>query len=252
MSNHFYTYAAFRPNGVICYIGKGSGGRLFSHLKKSHNLYLARIIKKAGGAIPIVKIRAGLTEAEAFETEKALIRAIGRITNGGPLVNMTDGGEGVVGHTRTPEQRARMSVARKGIAPSAEARVKISAKLKGRPKSPEHCAAVSAAKKGVSHGPLSAAHCESLRVAHTGLKRSEEAKAAMRAAQQNMDNSTRARKGARISAALTGKRLSPEHRKKIGDVQRGLVRSDAVKANVRAGILRYRAAQRAARDLYAS
>ena len=45
--------------------------------------------------IPKLRVRENLTEDEAFETEIALILAIGRADRGsGPLTNMTDGGEG--------------------------------------------------------------------------------------------------------------------------------------------------------------
>ena len=96
----FYVYIAFRLDGSPCYVGKGKGKRYLSHLRRSHNPWLRRIVAKAGGAIPIVVIRSGLSEPEAFEIEVALIRAIGR-KGSGPLVNMTDGGEGVAGRDRS-------------------------------------------------------------------------------------------------------------------------------------------------------
>lgn len=100
----FYIYIIFRPNGVPCYIGKGKGARWRMYeMGYYHNLHLERIACNAGGDLPIVKIRSGLSEVEAFETEIALIRAIGREANGGPLVNLTDGGEGVT----NPSLRAR-------------------------------------------------------------------------------------------------------------------------------------------------
>ena len=182
--NQNYVYIVFRPNGIPCYVGKGKGERWKRHLNKSHNPYLQRIAKKAGGNLPIVIIRSNLTHAEAFEIEIAFIKAIGRIKNGGPLVNMTDGGDGVVGLTQTPEHLAKLSAVRKGKSPSLQARELIRVKLKNRPKSPEHCAAVSAAKKGVSQGPLSLSHRHAIGAAHLGQKRSPEAKLAMRIAWQ--------------------------------------------------------------------
>jgi hypothetical protein len=56
------------------------------------------------GEVPYVKVREHITEAEAFETEIALIKAIGRFPFG-PLVNMTDGGEGSSGHVRSLRTR---------------------------------------------------------------------------------------------------------------------------------------------------
>lgn len=128
-----YVYILFRPNGIPCYVGKGIADRWLVHEKKARNPHLAAIIAKAGGSIPRVKIREGLTDAEACETEIAFIAAIGRKVNGGPLVNMTDGGDGVRGSTHTK---------------SAEARAKISAAHKGRKFSPERIAEMSARQLG--------------------------------------------------------------------------------------------------------
>lgn len=98
----FYVYALFRPTGIVCYIGKGSGNRINRHerfaRRDSHrNPHLLNIIKQAGGTVPKIVIKDGLTEAEAFGLEIIFIRAIGREIVGGPLVNMTDGGEGPSG-----------------------------------------------------------------------------------------------------------------------------------------------------------
>ena len=113
MERGYYVYIAFRPwNGRPCYVGKGNGRRWRVHLWRSHNIRLRRIITKAGGDIPIVAIRTNLTEAEAYEIEKAFIAAIGR-GDRGPLVNMTDGGEGTSGHKQTDktiERRVRARI----------------------------------------------------------------------------------------------------------------------------------------------
>lgn len=162
----FYVYAIFRPGGDVCYIGKGHGGRWQQHVKRSCNRRLSRIYAKAGGDLPVIKVREGLTEKEAFETEGQLIAAIGRADLGsGPLVNLTDGGEGTVGWIAPEDVRAKMSMARRGkkltgqnllnvraclIARNAneEHRARISAGLIGRKKSPEHVAKISAAQRG--------------------------------------------------------------------------------------------------------
>ncbi len=90
-SRVFYVYVLFRPNGTPCYVGKGKDDR-WLRMRRRHNKHLSGIIKAAGGEIPSVKVRDGLSEHEAFDIEIALIAAIGREANGGPLVNLTDGG----------------------------------------------------------------------------------------------------------------------------------------------------------------
>lgn len=134
--NRFYVYVMFRPwNGEPCYIGKGQGKRA-QVLYRGHNPHLARIIAKAGAPIPTVILQGGLAEDEAFMVERAFIAALGRGKNG-PLVNLTDGGEGRSGtkHSAatiklmseirrdfmaslTPEERS--AIARKGAASLTE------------------------------------------------------------------------------------------------------------------------------------
>src|ERR1700731_458275 len=163
----FYVYVIFRPDGSPCYVGKGCGVRWKAHRRRSHTWRLEKIIKKAGGELPIVLVRTGLSHEQALEDEIAFIKAIGR-SPAGPLVNMTDGGDGCVGFSRKrpPEEAARIGrlsgVARLGkkYGPmSPERRAAISAaKLgksinypkgvgKGVPKSAEHRLAISAANK---------------------------------------------------------------------------------------------------------
>ena len=111
MRADFYVYILFRPNGHPCYVGKGKGYRWRAHYrgKTRHNPHLRSIIINAGDEIPCVIIRSSLTEEEAFEIERAFIAAIGRREDGGPLVNLTDGGEGRSGSVATAEAREKMS-----------------------------------------------------------------------------------------------------------------------------------------------
>ncbi len=73
--NRFYVYIYFKLNGTPCYVGKGMGNRFKVHLTRTHNPRLASEITKAGGLLPVVIVRAGLTDEEAQETERAFIRA---------------------------------------------------------------------------------------------------------------------------------------------------------------------------------
>jgi hypothetical protein len=131
----FYVYILFRLNGIPCYVGKGKGDRWVRHegCSRHSNIRLRSIIaqaKASGKDLPKCKVAENLTESEAFELERLLIGLMGRGRNG-PLVNLTDGGEGPAGMKQTPESNVLRSAA-----------------LKGKPKSPEHAAAVGAAHKG--------------------------------------------------------------------------------------------------------
>jgi len=136
MTKKFYIYCFFRPwDGTPCYIGKGKGNRWMDHAKqldRHPNKYLARIITKANANLPVVFIHQGLDERTAYEYEKALILAIGRKCDGGPLVNITSGGEGFSGLSHSIETRRKMSAAQTGKSPTEAHRKAISIAKKGK------------------------------------------------------------------------------------------------------------------------
>lgn len=99
------------------YIGKGKGDRYISHFKGHRLKSKTYISNKINHLISIdkkptvVKLYENLTEEEAFELERHLISTIGRHNDKkGPLVNITDGGEGVSGLKHTEESRSKMSL----------------------------------------------------------------------------------------------------------------------------------------------
>lgn len=129
--NKFYVYIYFDPrkNGNFTYdslsfphepfyVGKGKGKRLYVHLSQDkynlHKLNKIKGIKRDLGIDPIIEIyENNLTEEEAFTKEILLIKTIGRRDlNLGPLLNATNGGDGVSN-------------------PSVECREKISIRMKG-------------------------------------------------------------------------------------------------------------------------
>ena len=94
----FYTYAHYKPNNSIFYIGKGRGRRAWG--KDNRNNHWLNIVAKYGD--PKVQILAEWqTEEEALEHEKLLVMCFRDM--GCAIVNMTDGGEGVSGYKHTPE-----------------------------------------------------------------------------------------------------------------------------------------------------
>lgn len=120
MQRDFYVYALFRPDtGQPFYIGKGKGDRCYDHTRKpgrQSNRHKAAIIRNAHAAgleVPVVKIAVGLTCDEALAAEVAFIAAVGRRPQG-PLVNLTDGGDGFRGLDRTAEHRAKIGAAHRG------------------------------------------------------------------------------------------------------------------------------------------
>lgn len=207
----YYIYVMFRPwNGLPFYIGKGKGPRWNG--AAGRNPHFKNIVARAerlGLEIPKVKIRSHLTEDEAFRIEVAFIAAIGR-GGYGPLVNLTNGGDGASGAKRSEATRKKMGIARIGKAPtfkgrkhSIETRIKISKarsnmpleeriaignRYRGKKLSPEHRKALSKAKKGK---PLSASHIKAIADGNRGGKRTEETRARMSIAQLGNFGQTR-------------------------------------------------------------
>ena len=118
----FYVYVLFDAAGIPRYIGKGKGNRWSDHgvrpdRNRMKNAFIRKTIAKLG-EVPKVKLRQGLTEADAFAMEIAFIAAIGRRDRrAGPLTNMSDGGTGgdfgdLVSKAKrawTPEQHKKAS-----------------------------------------------------------------------------------------------------------------------------------------------
>jgi len=99
-----FKYDKFEFNYEPLYAGKGTNSRDSDHLilayRDSTNCYfynkLRKIIKTFGKPPIIVRIKNDLEELESFKLEKYVIKTIGRLDlKKGPLVNKTDGGDGV-------------------------------------------------------------------------------------------------------------------------------------------------------------
>ena len=112
----FYVYVLFDWLGTPRYVGKGKDGRIFIHERKTDpvNWMKNEFIEQTWimlGEIPKVIIQQDILERDAFALETILIKIIGRLDqNRGPLVNMTDGGDGNSGHTLTNHARLRISL----------------------------------------------------------------------------------------------------------------------------------------------
>lgn len=215
----YYVYVLFRENGTPFYVGKGKGSRWHHHwtlARAGHRGYRLNIIRdmlSRGIEIPKVKLHEGLTEVTAHTYEIALIAAIGRRPNG-PLVNMTDGGDGASGAKRSPQTLAKMSAAMRGKSPTPEHRAKIAATLRSKTP-PEVRARIDRprAKKG---SPEAA---EKTAAANRGRKNSPEVIEKMRSIMRNRVDTPENTE--RRAAAQRGKKASAETRAKMGAVQRG-------------------------------
>jgi hypothetical protein len=101
---HFYVYAYLRIDGTPYY--KGNGDRAYA----KHRIPVPKDRSR------IVFLETNLTDIGALAIERRLIAWYGRKDLGtGILRNLTDGGEGSSGATRSQETRDKISAAKKGI-----------------------------------------------------------------------------------------------------------------------------------------
>lgn len=237
--NDYYVYRWLRPDtGAVFYVGKGRGDRDLQ--RKKHNKIVTRIVAKLerlGLQHTVERIRGGLTEAEAFDLERAEIAKFGRVNNGtGTLANMTDGGEGASGVIRSAETRAKLSASLKGNTNmlgrthAPETRAKIGATklgnkyFEGKSHSAEARAKIADAARGNKNmlgKERSAETRKKLSVANTGKTHSEETRKKLSIANIGRKNSPEAR--AKISLANKGKSKPPfsqEHRDNLGRAKR--------------------------------
>lgn len=103
----FYVYTHHKATtGEIFYVGKGQGRRAWDAAKNKRTAWWHSVARKHGVRVEIAQD--GLQEWAAFELEQELIALHGRQDqNNGPLVNLSDGGEGASGATVTPELAIR-------------------------------------------------------------------------------------------------------------------------------------------------
>jgi Mor family transcriptional regulator len=139
-------------NGLPFYIGIGKTIRR-AKSKKSRNKYWHNIVNKYGYNIEI--LHTNVSWEKSCELEKKYIKQYGRFDLClGPLVNMTDGGEGTINisdETKDKISKSKKGI-NKGIPLSIEHRKKISlsnkGKKKGIPLSDEHKSKISFSNKG--------------------------------------------------------------------------------------------------------
>lgn len=275
----YYVYVLFRDTGHPFYIGLGRGNRWEQHERHKGcggNRHKAAVIKSVLSIrteVPKIKIAEGLLLSQALEIERAFIAAIGRAIHGGPLTNLTDGGEGSGGHVLSPEARQRQSErmigkphpAILGIPRSQGIRDAISKSLSGRklgPYSAERIAKAADGQRGKKRGPASQEHKVKLAIAikahwstpegrkmrscqNIGRKHSPETLEKMRlSALARVDDELKER-FKRVIQGNVGRKASEETRAKMRASQKGRTHSEETLSKMRAAHKR-RAARQAA------
>lgn len=178
----------------IFYVGMGNIKRPFT--KNCRSKWWKNITNKYGFIVNI--IHKNLTWEEACILEKMYINKIGRKDlNKGPLINMTDGGEGIKnpskeirdkisksskGRIMSKEQKIKLSICKIGKKQSQETINKRTNKIKGRKYSEKHCLNIS---KSLIGKIVSIETKEKFKKRMLGIKHSEETKKRMSLSQLN-------------------------------------------------------------------
>lgn len=143
MNKEYYIYIYFDPSRDMepFYVGKGKGKRAQYHLSRTDRSPFVNRLKhmKNLGVKPIIEKFENLEDREALDLEIDLITAIGRKDLGlGPLLNLTDGGDGAAGMILSHETREKISERLKGNkfwvgkTHSEDTKIKMSISRKGK------------------------------------------------------------------------------------------------------------------------
>ena len=114
-----YVYRHIRlDKNVPFYIGIGSDANYYRATRKSQRSeFWKRIVSKTPYEVEIIVDY--LTWEQALEKEKEFIQLYGRRDlNTGTLVNLTDGGDGILGYIPTKEMKEKLSNHFKGKTPN--------------------------------------------------------------------------------------------------------------------------------------
>lgn len=190
----FYTYAHYKPDNSVFYIGKGQGRRAWA--KDNRNPHWRHIVAKHGEH-KVEVLSQWPTEQEAFEHEKFLIWCFRDM--GHSLANIANGGEGC-----------------SGLVHKDAVKQKISETHKGKKLSPEQIEMIRQSSTGRKHSEEIKAHLQKINKERV---LTEDQRKRIRAAHIGREISEETRK--KISEARMGKTLSEEHRAIISKTHKG-------------------------------
>jgi hypothetical protein len=206
---NFYVYLHVNAQtNEIFYVGKGNGNRANARTRRSDRW--KSYVNKYGYHVHIVKDC--LSNEDALELEELIIKLLGRKDNGsGPLINMTDGGEGGKGKIPSPETRLKMSIAAKGRKMSNEQKKKLSD-----------------ANKGKSHS------------AESRKKQSDSLKKTFSTGHPSKGRTLSEKHKANIGKGVIGNTHSEETKQRISESKRGKTLSEETKQKIRVALIQRR------------
>jgi len=222
----YYVYILYREDGVTpFYVGKGKGDRWLAHelnvrRGRSHKDNIIAGMKDAGIVVPKKKIAKGLTNREALALEVKTIDEIGRTRDGGPLTNLTAGGDGAPDLSPEAKERHRKNTgaAQLGKKHSEERRARLSAILKGRQCAPPPTPEVTAKRiASLKSSWAQMAPEDRAKRGMRGKSHSEETKSLMR--EKALGRVISAEQRAHISACNKARKVSLETKARMAEAQ---------------------------------
>lgn len=235
MSQTSVVYGLYDPvSDELRYVGKTVGSlatRLRNHvndaLSKRKNTHAACWIRSLSAA-PVARVLEVAPPSALNKAERRWIKTMKQ--RGASLTNLTDGGEGTLGRThspeaiqkirdraktKSPEMRQRMREAQLGKTATPETRAKMSATRRGRKRPPELSLTLSIALRGLKKSPE---HCQRLSESHRGQIVSAEHRQKISRALRGRPRPEAVR--AKISKSKMGHSITDETREKMRQSQR--------------------------------
>jgi hypothetical protein len=229
-----YTYIHRRESdNAIFYVGKGKGRRAWE--TKGRSEHWRRVKAKHGHKVEIVA--PWPTDAEACEHEVFLIACFKDM--GEPLVNQTNGGEGMSGFSPTTETRKKLSIASKRTNATPEAKLRASRLATALHDTPEKRANLKKAKHDYfAQDGVRETHGAKTKAALNKPETREKHLAALVVLAQDKSLVEKRTKGlkqywdsdenkARQSVQMTAMHAVPENKKKHGDAVRAVTSTAA-------------------------
>ena len=205
MKNTYYTYAWLREDMTPYYIGKGIRNRAYCPHRRG-DTYMSPPPRDR-----VLFLKKNLAEFDAYKHENYIISILGLKSEGGILINMSYGGEGSSGRVLSEETKEKIRQKNKNKKLTKEHRKKVSQQVSQRrwwndgmgDKHTIECPGDGWVLGRLYSRKLSDVEIENIRKLNTGKYVSEE---------------TRQKQ----SMMRRGKKLTDEHKKKIGEASKKL------------------------------
>lgn len=216
-------YCAIHRDSGMCYVGStiNLGVRFTSHIRtavRGSTTPFHRALREFGFDAFDFEVLERCDRSVLLEREQFYIALLGSATLGG--FNAREKAHATYGVIPDGVTRQRQSIAKIGrkLTEEHKQKLRIVKRRKKGPLSAEHKARLSESHKNSAAGK---AHRDAMHAAQRGKKQTPE-------------------HIAKKSAALIGTKRTEEQRKRIGDSQRGKLRSEEAKANMKLGWIKWR------------